>query len=710
MKKNRFYIVLFYLITLNYLSNAQTFTNINAGLTGLHYSDVAWADYDADGDLDVIIAGSNSDEVPITILYKNEGSDTFTEISTPIPGTQIGDIVWGDYDNDGDLDILIQGYLDGSSQITRIYENEGNNIFNDIQIGLPALADGSVAFMDYNNDGFLDILIDGYTGSGNAAFVYKNNGDKTFTQTDIEFPGVFKAAYEWADYDNDGDLDVFIIGFGESSLLSKLYRNDGDETFSETTNTFTNVWLGDVAWGDYDNDGDLDIMISGYTLDVPFPNDRVAEIYKNNGDGSFTKLVNPGLKGVSHSTSVWGDFDNDGDLDAFIGGAYVDTSSQWIRVIDVFTNNADDTFTETGLSFSNDAYWGESAWGDYDADGDLDLIACGYDDDGSSHTNIYRNDAGATNTIPNPPNNLSANVTNRTVNLSWDASTDNETPSSGLSYNVYIYNQSTDETIWTSMSNTTTGLRLLPALGNAMQNTSWTINNLPNGNYVWSVQAIDHNFAGSLFATEGSFTIDEAQASISVTPTSIDFGDIQVGTEAIEAINIENTGTLDLEITLIAGTENFTLSYEETGTYTDSLSGTTITPISNTDVYIKFYSESTQVYNETLTIYSNAANNANLDIPVSANCIPVNINSIDKTQLFYNYPNPINNETTFFFNIPENQNAELQIINCLGKVIDYFNITEKKSLSYNTSKLKSGLYFYRITVEGKTLTKKMFKL
>ena len=255
MKKTTLFLGIIVLMLSNLLVNSQTFTNINAGLTGLHYSDVAWGDYDADGDLDVIIAGLNSDENATTILYRNDGSDIFTEVATSIPGTDIGDIEWGDYDNDGDLDILIQGYINGSGQITKIFENKGNDIFNDSEIELPALADGSVAFMDYNNDGFLDILIDGF-GDGTNAYVYKNNGDRTFTLTDIELPGAFKAAYEWADYDNDGDLDVFIIGHNGAELISKLYENNGDNTFTETTNTFSNVWLGDVEWRDYDNDGD----------------------------------------------------------------------------------------------------------------------------------------------------------------------------------------------------------------------------------------------------------------------------------------------------------------------------------------------------------------------------------------------------------------------------------------------------------------------
>jgi len=481
---------------------AQGFTDINAGLTGLHWSDVAWGDYDADGDLDALIAGANAGSNGITKLYKNEGNDTFTEVTgLPIPGTFVGDFAWGDYDSDGDLDILILGFTD-ASQITNLYKNTGGDNFVESGIFFPALSDGSVSFTDYNNDGYTDILIAGFATAEYVAKIYRNNGDTTFTETSIDLPGTIKSAYEWGDYDNDGDLDIFITGFDfNGNLISKLHKNNGDETFTETPNSFTGAWLGDAAWGDYDSDGDLDLLLSGFA----FPNDRIAELYSNNGDGTFTQLASTGLVGVSHSSTIWGDYDNDGDLDIFIGGTYEQVGG-WIRVTDVFINNGDSTFTAANFTFTADAYWGESAWGDYDEDGDMDLICCGHDDAGGSNTIIYRNDIGTANTIPEAPTNLLTNVIEDSVTFSWDPSTDNETLSEGLAYNCYLKNESGD-IIWNSLANTLNGNRYIPALGNAQQNTSWSIKDLPDGNYFWSVQALDNNFAGSQFAAEGSFLI-----------------------------------------------------------------------------------------------------------------------------------------------------------------------------------------------------------
>ena len=500
MKK--YILVLLVSFGLSAATYAQGFTDIDAGLTGLHWSDVAWGDYDSDGDLDIIIAGLNATDEGITKIYKNEGNDTFSELTgLNLPGTFVGDIAWGDYDADGDLDILIQGYTD-AAEITKMYKNTGNDNFVESGLTFPTLVDGSVSFADYNNDGYLDILIAGYDGNTYKAIVYRNNGDATYTDSGIVLPAAIKSAYEWGDYDNDSDLDIFITGLDfDGDLISKLYTNNGDETFTGTLNSFTGAWLGDAAWGDYNSDGHLDILLSGYSVTTQ----RIAKLYKNNGDGTFTEQTLAGLTGVSHSSTIWGDYDNDGDLDVFIGGTY-EGSGEWVRVTDVFINNGNNTFTAAGLDFSADVFWGESAWGDYDSDGNLDLICCGFDDLGGSNTIIYRNDNNTPNTAPESPQNLISEVTDNEVTLNWDDATDNETPSAGLTYNAYIRNE-TGDIIWNSMSVLADGYRLVPTLGNAQLNISWTIKDLTNGNYFWSVQAIDNNFVGSIFSDEGSFTI-----------------------------------------------------------------------------------------------------------------------------------------------------------------------------------------------------------
>ncbi len=507
-KKNLFII---YTLLWSIAVFAQTFTNIDVGLTGLHFSDVAWGDYDADGDLDAIICGANDANTDITKIYRNDGNDTFTEISEQtLIGLSIGDVAWGDYDADGDLDVIIQGYS-GGGQVTKLYENNGDDSFSESGLDFLPLSDGSVSFVDYNNDGKLDIFCDGFALDNlNYGIMYRNDGNGEYTMIQDFLPGSFKAAYEWADYDNDGDMDVFFIGYNGESLFANLYVNNGDETFSDSGNEFFGLWLGDVCWGDYNNDGNLDLLLTGFG----FPNEREVLIYKNNGDGSFTLLENTGLDGASHSTAVWGDLNNDGYLDIFFCGTDLpEGASQWDRYMDVYINNGDDTFSAQGIDFGTALYWGEGALGDYDADGDLDIIVSGFDDAGASYTYIYRNDSETTNTVPSVPENLTSEIDGTNLTFSWDASSDAETATEAISYNLYIRDAS-GKLFFPAMADLETGMKFIPSMGNTNLNTTWVINDLPTDTeYFWSVQAVDSQFAGSEFAEEGNFVLGNPASS-----------------------------------------------------------------------------------------------------------------------------------------------------------------------------------------------------
>jgi len=185
---------------------------------------------------------------------------------------------------------------------------------------LPNIGDyGVAAWGDYDNDGDLDILLAGCTAySGNCtnriARVYRNDGG-VFADIGAALAGVSAGAAAWGDYDNDGDLDILLTGMGSSTRVAKLYRNDSG-VFTDTNAALTPVGSSSVAWGDYNNDGQLDILLAGYTNS----DGVITKLYRNDGGGAFTE-VSTLLPGEYYGAMAWGDYNNDGNLDVALGGS-----------------------------------------------------------------------------------------------------------------------------------------------------------------------------------------------------------------------------------------------------------------------------------------------------------------------------------------------------------------------------------------------------
>jgi predicted nucleotidyltransferase len=466
------------------------FGDIAAGLRGMSQSFATWADYDNDRDLDILVTGSPGSGV-LSSLYRNDGGGAFAEIQAGLPGVMHGSAAWGDYDNDGDLDVLLTGQ--GLGRLANVYRNDGG-AFIDIGGGLPGVADGSAAWGDYDNDGDLDIVLVGDTGSAGIARVYRNDGIGVFTDIGAGLPGVRYGSVAWGDHDNDGDLDLALTGEEASGPISRIYRNDGSGVFADIGASLPGVRYGSVAWGDYDNDGDLDLLLTGTTGSA-----YVTRIYRN--DAGVFGDIHAALPDVGYGLAAWGDYDNDGDLDIALTGATVSAPSGSISGI---YRNDGGVFADDNAGLPG-AEWGTVAWGDYDKDGALDLLLTG-GTTGDPVSRVYRNIGRPVNTVPTVPVGLMASVVGNFATLSWTGASDGQTPTTALSYNLRIGTTPLGGEVMSAMAVDSTGWRRLAQLGNVQQRTSWRLK-LPEARspLYWSVQAVDGGFAGGPFAPTQSF-------------------------------------------------------------------------------------------------------------------------------------------------------------------------------------------------------------
>ncbi|MDH4034658.1 MAG: VCBS repeat-containing protein, partial [candidate division Zixibacteria bacterium] len=343
---------------------AQTFTPVDPLFADVFRSSSDWGDYDGDGDLDFLLTGKiNGGGGDVTILYRNDDSE-FVDIDAGFIEVSEGGVDWGDYDNDGDLDFIITNIEIGEDRLTVVYRNDGNDIFTLVDISVLGVYQGAVDWADYDNDGDLDFAIMGYAGwpTRDIARVYRNDGGDLFTDIEAGLMGLSRGSIEWGDYDSDGDLDILTTGTaGFWDTRTVVFRNDGDDLFQH-------LWIGDFGtfdgqarWGDYDRDGDLDILVDGLDSTGGMIH---AFVYRNDGSDVFTD-IHANIPDAGESSSIaWGDCDNDGDLDVLVNASWIDGVHKY---------EGDSTFTPLDTTL-NLGCCGSLAWGDFDRDGDLDFV------------------------------------------------------------------------------------------------------------------------------------------------------------------------------------------------------------------------------------------------------------------------------------------------------------------------------------------------
>jgi hypothetical protein len=515
------------LIALAIPSAGQPFEPAAISFAGAGRSAVAWADYDGDHDLDVLVSGVGTNDLPLTILYRNDAG-TFTDSGIPFVPVKESSATWGDCDADGDLDLLLCGNS-AAGDATLLYRNDGNG-FTETDPGLPAIQNGDACWVDVDRDSDLDLFL---TGNWTAGIYLNENG--TFVPSGQNFGYFSGSAVAFGDYDNDGDPDLLINGDSGAGAVTKIFQNN-DGIFTDIQAGFTGLMSGTADWVDYDGDGDLDVAISGFNdaLEAQF------YIYKN--EMNFFFLIYPGIEGFALGQADWGDFDHDGDPDLLLSGKATGCGAV---AAGIYRNDGDGVFYKLSDEITP-AMRSSMAWADFENDGDLDFILAGLNLNDVPFTKLYLNTAGdnlfSPNEPPQPPAGFDSEVNGSEVILSWTGAVDEETETAGLSYNLMVGSQPGGYDVTAPMSLYPGGARMVAATGNAGQLDHSILGNLAPGNYYWSVQSVDQAFEGSVFSPEQTFTI---------TATGLDEGDLNAAWKvwpipADDILNIACTDNLHI--------------------------------------------------------------------------------------------------------------------------------------------------------------------
>jgi hypothetical protein len=457
-----------------------TYIDVPLGTLTSGPSDMAWGDADSDGDLDLALGTEGN-----TVLYLNNGG-SLVLTDTALPGYwednsqayfNLHSISWADYDNDGDVDLLIPSVFDFNTYTyrTALMRNDGPN------------------------------------GSGGILF----------TEADSTFAPTMHAQSSWADYDSDGDLDLLLINIAPvyDEGFIRRYRNDGNGTFTgEDILGTLSIEHGEAQWGDYDSDGDLDILVAGNLKEINGSYTPLAlRLYRNDSlNFSPVEVIsNPYSEGWFDFTAVtWADYDSDGDMDILLAGNY-NSGSQIEGRARILTNSNlvfSDSGNELPAPHASGDRAGTFSWLDIDGDADLDYFIAGeYFVPGGNGLveagmHLYSNGAPGQNLAPSAPSGLTVTqVTDSSVRLSWNPGADDHTAGNALTYDLKLFHNNVPLVL----------PGRTPEPGSVSAATEWLFTGLQNGSlYSWTLNTVDAAYIGSPPVT-GEFTM----GSVSVNET-----------------------------------------------------------------------------------------------------------------------------------------------------------------------------------------------
>lgn len=501
-------------------------------LPGVYFSTAGWADYNEDELLDLALTGILFSGNSITNLFQNEDELLNQDLSQSIEAVFGGHLSWVDYTNDGHLDLSLSGFQIINFQgfpATAFYKYENGTYVFDEQENVTTNISGYTMgynggsnnhdWGDYDNDGDLDFVIGGidFNGVKHLKVFKNNNGILVEDTTQSVLSPIFPAMVKWVDINTDGYLDLVTIGADTNTTVGlRCYLNNSNYTFSTGLTWDTEIYgvtAGAFDFADYNSDGLDDFALTGLNNN----NKLVSYIVTNSNQQFIVASKNHDLYGVYYGRPTWGDYDSDGDLDLLVSGLSDTTDGGSVPYSALYTQN-DGEFTidesiqidSVGFSFSQ--------FGDYDNDGDLDLFLAGITPNSDVIAKVYDNLEGITNPnkSPNSPYGLDdSEINDSQVTLSWVApiDPDNDVGSSTPTSGLRYQIQigSTDSNNEHEISTGHYGVGQIGSISRLEK----IVRDIPEGNYSWRVRAIDHGTAKSDWSSTDYFYID-------VTPPTID--------------------------------------------------------------------------------------------------------------------------------------------------------------------------------------------
>ena len=462
-----------------------------ANVPAMTSSSVAWGDFDRDGDQDMAVMGVSFFDGVITRLYENvEGIFVNSNPGIFAP-TYEGDLMWVDYNKDGYIDLVVSGLDPNDNPSTVIYENiDGVTFSPSIDMTLPNLFSTSMDSGDLDNDGDIDFIINGQDADNNwRKYIYKREGTQLILEGDYNNQfngdqGYVDGVMRIADHSIDGDLDIYMLGQSDSRIKTNTYINESSEQ----------NWWGDQLANV--QDGSM-TFFGDYVYYMGQDSDGTMRFYRRSLDGYNNDQF--GIEGLKDGDIAIGDYNNDGYEDMVITGENESAES----ITKLYDGNAFG-FTENteidlvGLRSST------AKWVDYDMDGDLDLFLNGTNDEGEFSLLYKTNLENKTNTAASAITNLSfENLGNGKVRLSWDEPEDDF--SNNLGYVIRLGTTEFGSELSNTESNLETGQRLITKSTQINSNSYEAL--LDPGNYYWSVQSVDTGLRGSVFSDEATFQL-----------------------------------------------------------------------------------------------------------------------------------------------------------------------------------------------------------